>query len=355
MDPIAPVLILYSRIDAFGDGLLRIPALRAARTAFPDRHIVYACKHTSTLETLLRRHVDHLVDEFRTNTPLLDIVAEAASGGRKAAIVDFRMVVPWLIATRLKLIGRGVSYQANFPGFALSSLTGQKFGPRPEHNAWRYHRLVERMAERRLPFDHRLAVPEPSRLLARQIIGTGGRPLILICGNGAEEKRMKLSQIATVARDLIDGGFQLLYLETPGGGATAQALEAIEPRLGVIGPGLGLDPSTLAGLYLALGEAAAAYVGIEGGMAHLLATVMTPMVVINHGASIERWRPLSNVVEVVEAREHGSIAETPAHVIVAAVHRLLGARRRDHAPSAGIVAFDEPHEAVPVARLGLSG
>ena len=334
MDSTKPLLVLYSRADAFGDGLLRIPALRAARTAFPEHHIIYASSRGSTLEVVLRRHVDHLVDELRTRVDLFDLLAEKAARPRKTAIVDFRMVGFLLIATRLKLLGRGFTYEANFPNFGLSTPSSLgKFVARPEHNAWRYHRLVEHAAGRRLPFDYRLDIPETARTLAREIRGQDRRPMILICGNSYTKKRMALQQIVHVAGSLIGEGFDVRYLETPGAGGSAQELAEAEPRVGVVGPGLGFGPAVLDDIYRALGEMSAAYIGIEGGMAHLLATVDTPMVIINHGVSIERWRPLSGFVEVVEARPHGAIADTPPSEILEAVHRLITAKRRDH-PSA---------------------
>ena len=83
------LLVFYSRIDAFGDGLLRIPALRAARTAFLGSRIVYASSGPSTLEKLLRRHVDDLVDDFRTGTPLATVVAEFRAAADKSPSPTF--------------------------------------------------------------------------------------------------------------------------------------------------------------------------------------------------------------------------------------------------------------------------
>ncbi|TPK78093.1 hypothetical protein FJ548_25710 [Mesorhizobium sp. B2-4-17] len=56
MDLPAPLLIFYVRNDALGDGLLRIPALRAARTAFPRSHIVYGSQGKSSLTGILHKH-----------------------------------------------------------------------------------------------------------------------------------------------------------------------------------------------------------------------------------------------------------------------------------------------------------
>jgi len=325
----APLVVLYARIDAFGDGLLRIPAIRAARTAFPDSRIVYGAAGNSTLETVLRRHVDHLIDDFRTNTSLADIVGELRPRRRAAAIVDFRNVVPWLLKTRLGLAGRGLGYEANFPGFLLSAPAWKMPGPRPEQNAWRYHRMVERMAGSSLPFDHTLPVPEAARARARDVRGEPDRPLVLISANSDGRKRLTDAQAAAVASSLIEEGFRVIYLRSPGKGPSEEALGPLEPRLMVVGSTPDLSPDELQDLFLALGELATAFIGAEGGMTHLMSTVMTPTVVLNPGSNMRRWRPLASMVEVVEAR-HGRNDRIAPTEILAAVHRLIAAGRRDH-------------------------
>ena len=333
MDSTAPLLIFYARNDALGDGLLRIPALRAARTAFPQSHIVYGALGKSTLAGVLRKHVALLIDDFRTAMPLSAILTEFAPHGGQTTVVDFRTGVPGLIATRLRLVGRGVRYEPNFAGHMLSWRRRARWMLRPEHNAWRYHRLIERLAGRQLPFDHRLDAPQAARALARQLRGADERPLILLGGHAKGNKFMSDTQIAAIAGNLINAGYRVLYLVTPGKGPTQQSLAAKEPRLPVVGPELGLDAEAFCDLLLALGEVAAAYVGMEGGLGHLLATVMTPTVVINNGANMERWRPLSNTVEVVTAPRRGRsalVSDTPVEAILEATHRLLAASRRDH-------------------------
>ena len=336
MDSTAPVLIFYTRNDALGDGLLKIPALRAARTAFPQSRIVYGSIRKSSLTGVLRRHAASLVDDFRTIVPLSAILAEFARPGRQTTVVDFRTGVPGLMLTGLRLLGRGVRYEANFAGHLLSLRWGVRWTLRPEHNAWRYHRLIERLAGRHLPFDHGLDVPQAARVLARRLHSADDRPLVLLGGNAKGNKFMSDDQIAAIAGNLIDAGYHVLYLVTPGNGPTRQSLAAKESRLSVVGPDLGLGGEAFCDLLLALGEMADAYVGMEGGLGHLFATVMTPTVIVNNGANIERWRPLSNTVEVVTAPRRGrsaNVADTPIEAILEATHRLLATSRRDHTVS----------------------
>lgn len=336
MDLPAPLLIFYVRNDALGDGLLRIPALRAARTAFRRSHIVYGCQGKSSLMGMLHKHAAPLVDDFRMK-PLADILAEFEQPGRQKTVVDFRTGVPGLMVTGLLLLGRGVHYEPNFAGYLLSLRWGTRWTLRPEHNAWRYHRLIERLAGRHLPFDHRLNVPHSARTLARRLVGIDDRPLVLLAGNARGNKFMSDDQISAISGNLIDAGYRVLYLVTPGKGPTPQSLAARESRLTMIGPELGLDVEAFGDLLLALGEMAAAYVGMEGGLGHLFATVMTPTVIVNNGANLERWRPLSNMVEVVTAPKRGrkaDVADAPVEAILEATHRLLAAGRRDHPASA---------------------
>lgn len=327
------LLLFYSRIDAFGDGLLRLPALRAARTAFPQSRIVYASSGPTTLEKLLRRHVDRLIDDVRAGTPLASVLADVRGAAPRVTVADLRNLAPKLMQARLKLLGSGIDYEGNFPGFVLS-WPRRNPAARPQHNAWRYHRMVERLAGRALPFDHRLAVPAAARAEARRIRGDDPRPLVLTNANGAFEQRLSAEQVAALARGLGERGCRLLHLSTPGGGPTPQELRALEPLIETVDPTDRLNGAALDDVFLALGELASAYIGCDGGMGHLMATVMTPVVIVNRGFSIERWRPLSNCVEIVEARREtstGLVGDTPPSVILAAADRLFAAQKRDHA------------------------
>jgi ADP-heptose:LPS heptosyltransferase len=327
------LLVFYSRIDAFGDGLLRIPALRAARTAFPRSRIVYASSGPSTLEKLLRRHLHGLIDDFRTATPLAAVVSEFRPRGGQTMVADFRNLLPKLVAARMKFLGSGADYEANFPGFGLS-WPRRRLGFRPEHNAWRFHRIVERLARRPLPFDHRLSAPAAARAEALRLRGADDRPLVLISANGAyRNKRLSLGQVVAIAGGLAEQGYRVIYMITPGEGPSGEQVRSLEPRIEIVGPNGALQGPLLDDVFLALGEMAAAYIGAEGGMGHLMAAVSTPMIIVNGGFNIDRWRPLSNFVEIVEAGPEtatGQVEDVPPAVVLAAADRLFAARSRDH-------------------------
>ena len=87
---------------------------------FPGSRIVYASSGPSTLEKLLSRHVDDLVDDFRTGTPLATVVAEFRRSSGQIAVADFRNLLPKLLATRLKFSVPDLTTRPTFPGFALS-------------------------------------------------------------------------------------------------------------------------------------------------------------------------------------------------------------------------------------------
>jgi ADP-heptose:LPS heptosyltransferase len=325
-------IILYSRNDAFGDGLIRIPALRAARTAFPDSFIVYGTAGASTLDHVLNRHVDHLVDAINVRTPLMQLVASHRKGKGRLAVVDFRISGRWLIQTWASLLGHGIAYEANFPAFALSWRPGQKVEARPERNAWRYHRLIERLAGKRLPFDHRLDPTPAARTTARRLADGKHAPLIVIAAHGDGGKRMTADQVVAISDSMIADGADLLYVKTPGDGPDMAELAQRVPKLQLVDSGT-VEGVNVSDVLLALGEFADLYIGAEGGTAHLMAAVMTPMVIVSGGASMARWRPLSNCVDVIESRHAsptGLVANVPAPIIIEAAQRMLATRHRDH-------------------------
>ena len=257
----------------------------------------------------------------------------SSAAGGQIAVADFRNLLPKLLAARLTFLGSGIDYEANFPGFALS-WPRRKLGLRPEHNAWRFHRMVERLARRPLPFDHRLSVTEAARAEAQRLRGADQRPLVLTNANGAyRNKRLSVEQVTAIAGGLAEQGYRVMHLITPGDGPPAERLRSLEPRIEIVGPSALLQGARLDDVFLALGEMAAAYVGAESGMGHLMAAASTPMVIVNGGFNIERWRPLSNFVEIVEARLEtatGLVEDVPPAVVLAAANRLFAARSRDH-------------------------
>jgi ADP-heptose:LPS heptosyltransferase len=339
-------IILYSRNDAFGDGLIRIPALRAARTAFPDSFIVYGTTGSSALEHVLNRHAGHLVDSINVRTPLMHLVASHRKRKGRLAVVDFRISGRWLIQTWGSLLGRGIAYEANFPAFALSWRPGQKPEARPERNAWRYHRLIERLAGKRLPFDHRLEPTPAARAAARRLADGKHAPLIVIAAHGDGGKRMTADQVVAISDSMIADGANLLYVKTPGDGPDLAELAQRVPKLQLVDSGT-VEGVNVSDVLLALGEFADLYIGAEGGTAHLMATVMTPMVIVSGGASMARWRPLSNCVDVIESRHAsptGLVANVPAPKIIEAAQRMLATRHRDHPCSLGHAAGLSPQQ-----------
>ncbi|MGE0503656.1 MAG: glycosyltransferase family 9 protein [Rhizobiaceae bacterium] len=331
MTPSRPVLVFYSRIDAFGDALLRLPALRAARSAFPDHRVVYGASHRTMLQIALPQHVAGLVDAFRPDAPLEQIVGEEQASGGPVTVIDLRNLAPAMAKARMRLAGKGVTYLANLPGFLLSSDFGRPFETRPRHNAWRYHRMVERLAKRMLPFDHRLLPSAAARELARSM-AADGRPVALVSGNAGPEKAMTDKQAAAIGSMLIAYGFNPIYLLTPGPGPTRAGLEAIEPRMAIVEHGPRIDRASVDDLTLALGEIAEAAISIHSGMIHFLSCVMTPLVVINNGFNMTRWRPLCGAAEIIEAGDFNPerrAADIPPDAIMAAFRRLVAAGRRD--------------------------
>ena len=241
-------------------------------------------------------------------------------------------MAPWLVQTWVSLLGRGIVYEANFPAFALSWPPGHGPEARPGHNAWRYHRLVERLTGRRLPFDHRLEPTPAARAAAERLAGGKHAPLVVIAAHGDGNKRMTADQVVAISDSMISDGANLIYVKTPGVGPDMTELAQRVPKLQLIEPGAAQD-IPVGDILLALGELADLYIGAEGGTAHLMATVMTPMVIVNSGANMVRWRPLSNSVDVVEARHEsptGLVANVPAPKIIEAARRMLATRRRDH-------------------------
>ncbi|WP_167458793.1 glycosyltransferase family 9 protein [Mesorhizobium kowhaii] len=168
--------------------------------------------------------------------------------------------------------------------------------------------------------------------MARRLADGKHGPLIVIAAHGDGDKRMTTDQVVAISDSMIADGANLIYVKTPGDGPDVAELVRRVPKLQSIDSGT-VEDVAVSDILLALGEFADLYIGAEGGTAHLMATVMTPMVIVSGGASMSRWRPLSNSVDMIEARHAsptGLVANVPAPKIIEAARRMLAARRRDH-------------------------
>lgn len=327
-------LIFYAKNDAFGDALLKLPALRAARTAFPNAHITYATLYGTRVDKALAPETAHLIDTFDQGRRLRAILKEKGVDGGPIAVVDCRIPPLRMIATRFRIIGRNMRYEANVPGYFLSWRPSLAGDIRPDHSAWRYHHLVERLAKRVLPFDHVITPGPKARALATQILGENTPRTFLLGGNGAPDKHLSQEQITTIAKTLLGKGLNVIFTHTPGMGTDPDQLARDVPQIGIVSDkDTGGDVGLYNQLLLALGGRALGYAGMEGGMGHLMAAAMTPMVIINRGFSMRRWRPLSLRTEIIDAPDEstrGHTTDVPPDVISAAIERLLSAAARDH-------------------------
>src|SRR5512145_2020663 len=162
MSPVPASILVYVGLDAVGDGLMKLPFLRALRTAFPAARITWMAGkgHTvyaGSLAPLVGGLVDEVLDEANVGSRMSELLGPRPLADRSFdLIIDTqRRLLTTLILRRIRH-GRFVSAAA---GFLLSHARPPRGWRRPAAMVGQLLALVElasgrpALAEAPLPRD----------------------------------------------------------------------------------------------------------------------------------------------------------------------------------------------------------
>lgn len=322
----APASILvYVGLDAVGDGLMKLPFLRALRTAFPQARITWMAGkgHTvyaGSLAPLVGGLVDEVLDQAGIGSRIGELVGPRPLAGRSFdLIIDTqRRLLTSLILRRVRH-GRFISGAASFLLSAARPPSGWK---RPAAMVGQLLALVELASGR--PAD--AAAPLPRDLecetLADGLLPPGPTYVGFAPGAGGKHKCWPLERYLELAARQRDGGRIAVFLLGPAETAWAEQVRAALPQ--ALLPLQGL-PTTPPALTIALGRRLAAAVANDSGTGHMLAAADTPLVSLFGPTPPEKFAPAARRLAVLRAQDFASDAmeAIPVAAVAEAVERLL--------------------------------
>ncbi len=322
-----PALGVFSGLDLIGDGLTKLPFLRAVRAAFPEHRITYITAGQTTLETALRPLTRPLIDEFLTGTGLgrspRELVRSLPMGARFDVFIDTQPVV-WR-SLLLRRLCRGL-FVTNAWGYRLSDRRPQERRRRPVNLALRLVELVELASGRPAVVDGAVAVPADSAAKAADLLPDGATYVGFAPGAGGEPKRWPLERFQEIARAQQALGRTPVFLLGPDEASwllpiTATVPDALFPlqARGVWGPDF--DPVHTVALACRL----AAAVANDSGTNQMMAAANVPLVTLFGPTNAEKFRPLVSRGRIVRAQDHGGddMAAIPVGPVAAALEAVL--------------------------------
>ncbi len=324
MDPVPATILVYVGLDVVGDGLMKLPFVRALRGAFPDARITWlAGKGTSVYAGSLAPLVAGLIDEVVENAGVgiraAELVGRRPLAGRRFdLIIDTqRRVLTTLILRRIRH-GRFLSAAA---GYHLSDRRPKRRA-KPPSLAGQMQALIDLAGgggaqAASLPSDPAFDA------MAAALLPPGPCYVGLAPGAGGVEKRWPLDRFLALAGDLAGRGLTPVVLLGP-----AEAEWEARVREAVPGARLPLQETSETSplLTIALARRLTAAVANDSGTGHMLAAADVPMVSLFGPTAWEKFAPATSRLVVVKAADWGGPAmdRIPGTAVAAALEGLLG-------------------------------
>jgi len=320
----APATIcVYVGLDLIGDGLMKLPFLRALRAAFPQARITWlAGKGPTVFARDLAGLATGLIDEVIENAAIGSragelIGARPLAGRRFDLVIDTqRRVLTTLILRRIAH-GRFVSGAA---GYWLSDRRSATSTEKPKAMIRQMLALVELASGRPAEIAAAPLMLDPEiQARARGLLPEGPRYIALAPGAGGRHKCWPLDRYIALAERLTARGAVPVFILGPG---EAEWVAACREVAGAVLPLQQTAGPASAELTIALAGRCVAAVANDSGAGHLLAAADIKLVSLFGPTAPDKFAPMTRTLTILRAQDFGG--EAMDAIPVEAVEAALG-------------------------------
>lgn len=325
--PRPQTILVYVGNDLLGDGLIKLPFLRALRSAFPDARITWLAGHgksvyASSLAPLVVGLIDEVVEQAG-----IDGDAWLPFHPHPLPNRAFDLIVDTQRRMRTTLTLRRVRHRVFVSG-ALGWILSDR---RPKSGlrkrpilAHQLLALVEAASGRSVAFELTPLAPDPAneteacRVLPDR---ADGRAYVgLAPGASLPHKLWPLERFMEIAERLEANGYAPVFLLGPYEQSMTETIRTRLPQAA-----LPLPDGTTPMLTIAVCRRLAAAITNDSGLGHLLATASVPLVVLFGPTPAAKFAPLTPRYEILRAQDFGSDAmdRIPVAAVWQAFERLL--------------------------------
>jgi ADP-heptose:LPS heptosyltransferase len=320
---VAASILVYVGLDAVGDGLMKLPFVRALRAAFPAARITWMAGkghsvYAGSLAPLVVGLVDEVLDQAGIGSKLAELVGRRPLAGRSFDLVidTQRRVLTTLILRRIRH-RRFLSAAGNF---ILSD-------GRPP---WGWRKSAAMVGQLRAlvdlaaGFPVTAAAPLPddpaTETLAETLLPAGARYVGFAPGAGGRHKCWPLDRFLAVAGEL---AAVPVFLLGPNETAWAEPIRAALPN--ALLPLQQAEGRATPLLTIALARRLAAAVANDSGTGHMLAAADVALVSLFGPTPPEKFAPAATKMAIIRAQDWGGEAMEliPIRAVVGALEKLL--------------------------------
>jgi ADP-heptose:LPS heptosyltransferase len=321
-------ILVYVGLDAVGDGLIKLPFVRALRAAFPAARITWMAGkgHTvyaGSLAPLVAGLIDEVLDQAGVGSRPAELVGSRPLPGRAFDLVidTQRRLLTTVILRRV----RHRRFLSAAGGYLLSDLR-PKDRRKPASMVAQLLALVAlaqgdqggRPAEAPAPLPH-----DPvAEWAAAELLPAGPSYVGFAPGAGGRHKCWPLDRFIGVAAEMVAQGRVPVFLLGPDEVRWANLVRAVLPA--AVTP-LQQASEVTPMLTIALARRLDAAVANDSGTGHMLAAADVPLVSLFGPTPPEKFAPCTSRLTVVKAQDWGGAAMEliPAEAVTAAVTALL--------------------------------
>jgi len=322
-------LLVYSGLELIGDGVMKLPFLRALRQRWPAARITWLAGkgktvYAHTLAPLAAPLIDEIIEAAGIGSRAGELLRRPLPERRFDLVIDTqRRVLTTLILRRIRS-GCFVSGAARF-------LLSDK---RPKRGYERPLRLVDQLldlvaiagGERVEPrFD--LALGAPWSEAAALALPPGPLYVGIAPGAGGAQKRWPLDRFAALAQAQQERGRKAVLLLGPDERGWEEALRTDLPEalLPLQDRRIAAEIATSPLFTMALGQRLAVAVANDSGTGHLLAASGVAMISLFGPSPAAKFAPAARRLTLIEAQRFGSseMAAIPLAAVSDAVERSL--------------------------------
>ncbi len=321
-----PSVLIYSRWDLLGDALLKLPAIRRLRQAFPGHRITWMCGEkgtvfSSVLAPLVSAHVDRVIGEAGIGVSCTELLRRPWRREYHDIVIDTQKGLKTTLLLKAGIgHGRFISATAGFrfsdarPGRPLSRVL-------PEYIMG----LINLAAGTALRPDYHMRLPEGHLRAAAAALPEGPCYVGLCPGAGGRRKCWPLERYIELGRHVAARGAVPVYFLGP---AEREWLAPIRARLPTAlfpdsGPCQGIEPGPL--LSMALATRLRVSVANDSGGGHLLNAGNTPVITLFGPYNPAKFAPPSPNRIILTAQEFGSdlVSDIPYAAVAQRVDEIL--------------------------------
>jgi ADP-heptose:LPS heptosyltransferase len=327
-------VLVYVGLDRVGDGLIKLPFVRALRAAVPEGELIWLAgkgdsAYRTTLSPLVEGLLDAVVDNADIGVSWTEMLsARPLASQRFDLVIDTQRRVPTSLILKRIATDRFVSGSADW---LLSDV-------RPPRGHVSPVRLVEQLLELcalgtgvETGPDAPLNLPIEMLEAAERLLPSQGGAIYvgLAPGAGGKHKCWPLEHFVTTARSIAQAGRIPVFILGPEEAELAEALaaaapEALFPLQQRAALAIGAPPA----LTIALAARLNAGVANDSGGGHMLAAAGLPLVSLFGPTDPGKFAPWTPNLTLIRAQTYGGDAMglIPPTAVLQALEQALGLR-----------------------------